>query len=208
MYTPFSYWSTTCVDCVEQDVIIGTQTWMKCNLNVSTYRDGTPIPQVTDQTEWATTTTGSWCYVNNDPATEATYGKLYNWIAVNNTINGGLAPVGYHIPTVAEFGILTGSLGGESVAGAALKQRGLCTWVSPNAGATNSSGFTAVGAGFRQSATDGTFVNIGQRTHYWSSERPFASRGYSLHLLVNQDNAFNTVSNDEHNGHSVRCVKD
>lgn len=81
-------------------VTIGAQTWSGYNLDVTTYRNGDAIPQVTDLTTWLNTTTGAWCYYNNDPAMGPIYGKLYNWYAVNDS--RGLAPTGWHIPTDAE----------------------------------------------------------------------------------------------------------
>jgi len=78
------------ISALKEYVVIGTQKWTNRNLNVSTYRNGVTIPQVTDPTTWAGLTTGAWCYYNNDPTTEATYGKLYNWYAVNDS--RGLAP--------------------------------------------------------------------------------------------------------------------
>lgn len=80
-------------------VIIGTQTWMSKNLDVTKYRNGDDIPQV-DLASWAALTTGAWCHYNNDPANDAIYGKLYNWYAVNDP--RGLGPVGYHVPTDEE----------------------------------------------------------------------------------------------------------
>jgi hypothetical protein len=106
------------------NVTIGTQIWSSTNLDLTTYRDGTPIPQVTDPTQWTNLTTGAWCYYNNDPANGAIYGKLYNWYAVvgihdndPNTPNKILAPTGWHVPTDTEWTTLTTFLGGESIAG-------------------------------------------------------------------------------------------
>lgn len=94
-------------------VTICKQVWATKNLDVTTYMDGTPIPQVTDPTAWANLTTGAWCYYNNLAASNATYGKLYNWYAVagiydaaslaNPTLRKKLAPTGWHIPTDAEW---------------------------------------------------------------------------------------------------------
>lgn len=77
-------------------VTIGSQRWMTRNLSVVTYRNGDPIPQVQDSAQWVNLTTGAWCYYNNDPATGAIFGKLYNWYAVTDP--RGLAPAGWHIP--------------------------------------------------------------------------------------------------------------
>ena len=155
-----------CPNCVAQDITIGTQVWSKCNLDVTTYRDGTPIPQVTDPTAWANLTTGAWCYFENNSANGPIYGKLYNWYAVNNTANGGLAPVGYHIPTLAEWTTLTTFLGGDSVAGGKMKETGLCHWVTPNTAATNISNFTGLPGGSR---IGGVFGLIGEQGYFWSS---------------------------------------
>ena len=82
-------------------VSICSQTWMFKNLNVDRYRNGDPIPNVTDPAIWAGLTTGAYCYYNNDSATYAVvYGKLYNWYAVNDP--RGLAPEGWHVPSDVE----------------------------------------------------------------------------------------------------------
>lgn len=140
-------------------VTICTQTWATKNLDVTTYNDGTPIPQVTDPTAWANLTTGAWCYYNNYAANNATYGKLYNWYAAagiydaaslaNPALRKKLAPTGYHVPTDAEWTILTTCLGGESVAGGKMKSTGTSLWTAPNTAATNSSGFTGLPGGCR-----------------------------------------------------------
>jgi len=110
--------TTTCLNCVEAPVTIGTQTWTKCNLDVTTYRNGDPIPEVTDPAAWAALTTGAWCHYANNTANGTIYGKLYNWYAVNDP--RGLAPIGQHIPTDAEWITLTDFLGGATGAGGTL----------------------------------------------------------------------------------------
>ncbi len=102
-------------------VTIGNQTWTKSNLNVSRYRNGDPIPQVQDPSQWANLTTGAWCYYNNDPANGLIYGKLYNWYAVNDP--RGIAPIDWHVPSDAEWTILTDFLGGINVAGGKMKAK-------------------------------------------------------------------------------------
>jgi hypothetical protein len=92
------------VDSTNNNATIGVQTWTTKNLNVAQYRNGEPIPYVPDVIQWRDLTTGAWCYHNNDPSTEATYGKLYNWYAVNDP--RGLAPQGWHIPGEAEWDLL------------------------------------------------------------------------------------------------------
>ena len=106
-----------------QTVTIGTQVWMTKNLDVSTFRNGDPIPEAKTDEEWKKAGENkqpAWCYYNNYPANGAKYGKLYNWYAVNDS--RGLAPIGYHIPSDAEWTKLTDFLGGE-VAGTKMKSK-------------------------------------------------------------------------------------
>jgi hypothetical protein len=101
-------------------VTIGTQIWSTKNLDVARYRNGDTIPQVANATQWGNLTTGAWCWYNNDSATyAATYGRLYNWYAVNDP--RGLAPQGWRIPTEGDWVILADYLGGASVAGGKMK---------------------------------------------------------------------------------------
>jgi uncharacterized protein (TIGR02145 family) len=107
-----------------QTITIGTQVWMTKNLDVATFRNGDPIPQAKTNEEWTKAGENkqpAWCYYENDPANGAKYGKLYNWYAVNDS--RGLAPVGYHIPSDAEWTKLTDFLGGIGVAGAEMKSK-------------------------------------------------------------------------------------
>ena len=190
--------------CSLGDITIGTQIWTGCNLNVDTYRNGDPIPQVTDQIEWANLTTGAWCYYNNDSSNGSVYGKLYNWHAVNDP--RGLAPVGYHIPSNTEWGTLITFLGGGGTAGGALKESGLDHWQSPNTGATNSAGFTALPGGFRYAG--GMFINKNSQSNWWTS----VERALTTARLVQISYLFETISNDswdnKNYGLSVRLIKD
>ncbi|NDF60572.1 MAG: hypothetical protein EB100_05775, partial [Crocinitomicaceae bacterium] len=105
-------------------VYIGTQQWMAENLKVTKYNDGTSIPNISNNTQWSNLTTGAWSYYNNDVANNAKYGKLYNWYAVSPTTNGNknVCPTGWHVPTDAEWTVLTDYLGGENVAGGKMKE--------------------------------------------------------------------------------------
>jgi uncharacterized protein (TIGR02145 family) len=198
-------------------VTIGTQTWTTKNLDVATYSDGTPIPEVTDPTEWASLTTGAWCYYNNDSGTGTTYGKLYNWYAVKgihdkdpNTPNKKLAPTGYHVPSDAEWTSLTDYLGVD-VAGGKMKttgtlQAGTGLWQGLNTPATNESGFSGLPAGFRYS-DNRSFFGIGGYTYWWSSSE-FSTAGAWYRLLgYDYDNAIRFYGNEK-TGFSVRCLRD
>lgn len=182
-------------------VQIGTAFWMQQNLDVEYYRNGDLIPQVTDPTKWANLTTGAWCYYQNNTANGVVYGKLYNWYAVNDP--RGLAPKGWHVATNSEWITLTNELGGTAVAGGALKSTEY--WTSPNTGATNSSGFTAVGGGAR--IAQAAFANKGIWGAWWTADND--TEGISFYRIVYNDN---TKSEGYHiynqYGMSVRCVKD
>jgi uncharacterized protein (TIGR02145 family) len=194
---------TVPLDTVCSDPIsIGSQVWMCKNLDVDHYRNGDPIPEVKDSTEWANLTTGAWCYYNNDPALGAIYGKLYNWYAVNDP--RGLAPTGLHVPSDAEWTTLSTFLGGENVAGGKLKETGTTHWKSPNKGATNESGFFALPGGLRDGS--GAFNYVGNYAQWWSSTQTDTTAWYR-HL--GWGNAMVFSSHDfKEVGFSVRCIKD
>jgi uncharacterized protein (TIGR02145 family) len=186
-----------------ESVTIGTQVWMAKNLDVDHYRNGDSIPQVTDATKWAALTTGAWCYYNNDANNGTTYGKLYNWYAVNDS--RGLAPDGWHVPSDAEWTTLSTYLGGESVAGGKLKEVGTAHWQSPNIGATNETGFTALSGSYRYN--NGTFSNVGYYSDWWSSTECSTSSAWGRGLNC-YDSGLNRYSYYKGNGFAVRFVKD
>jgi uncharacterized protein (TIGR02145 family) len=184
-------------------VKIGSQTWTKKNLNVTTYRNGDPIPEVKDSTKWSKLTTGAWCYYNNDPAKDAIYGKLYNWYAVNDP--RGLAPAGWHLPDNNDWEELVVQLGGIEIAGGKMKEPGTIHWSTPNTGATNSSGFTGLPGGYR--FLNGKFYDINYSVSWWSTSdaNPKDAWAYGL---SNDNEKVGTDGGYKQNGFSVRCVKD
>lgn len=196
-------------------ITIGAQIWSSINLDVSTYRDGTPIPQVTDQTTWNNLTTGAWCYYNNDPTNGETYGKLYNWYAVagiydiaslnDPSLRKQLAPTGWKIPTDTDFTTLTTFLGGENVAGLEMKETGISHWTSPNSNATNSSGFTGLPGGSR-SPNNRSFDFINNYGNWWSSSENNSLTAFYRSLFYGGSYC-GSATNPKSNGFSVRCIK-
>jgi uncharacterized protein (TIGR02145 family) len=188
-------------------VQIGNQCWTQSNLKVSKYRDGDNIPTGLSNTAWENTTVGAYAIYNNDPVNDGLYGKLYNHYAVMD--NRGLCPTGWHVPTDGEWTTLETFLGGYSVAGGALKstvtQPTPGGWVSPNTGATNSSGFTALPGGHR--SNNGAFNFVGSYVAWWSSSLSGSNiwyRGlYSHHGDFHRGYDINRTS-----GGSVRCLRD
>lgn len=183
---------------------ICNQTWMIENLDVNTYGNGDPIPQVTNNLDWQRLTTGAWCYYNNDPANESIYGKLYNWYAINDP--RGLAPAGWHIPSDAEWTTLASCLGGEDVAGGKMKETGTLLWLSPNTGATNSSGFKALPGGFRDPSG---FNRLAGGCGWWSSTEATVPDPLSAwYRNIDYNGAYLGRTNSlKQVGFSVRCIK-
>ena len=192
---------------VYKTVTIGTQTWMAENLKVSKYNDGTTIPNITDNTQWQNNTTGAWSYYKNDVVNNAKYGKLYNWYAVSKTSNGNknVCPTGWHVPTDAEWTVLTYYLGSESVAGGKMKEVGTTSWNSPNTSATNTSLFSALPGGGRSGS--GGCNGIGSYGNWWSSTEYSADDAWDRYLHNNNGDA-DRDDDDKGAGLSVRCLKD
>ena len=206
---------TTAAPDIPPTTTIGTQTWTTKNLDVSTYSDGTTIPQV-GAVEWANLTTGAWCYYENYSAGYATtYGKLYNWYAVvgiwdetsktDLTQRKKLAPTGWHIPSDDEWTTLISYLGGREIAGGKMKETGTSHWTSINTDATNSSGFSGLPGGGRYNFS--SFSGIGYSGNWWSSSERETAGAWYLTLnyhpgIVERD------FNSKDLGFSVRCLKD
>ena len=192
---------------IYKTVYIGTQHWMGENLKVSKYNDGTSIPNITDNAEWSKLTTGAWSYYNNDAANNVKYGKLYNWYAVSPTTNGNknVCPTGWHVPSDAEWTILTDYLGGDSVAGGKLKEAGTTNWTSPNKEATNSSLFTGLPGGCRFDS--GSYSNFGVFGAWWSSTEYNITNASNCYIFTNFKNTKNQPRNVTY-ALSIRCLKD
>ena len=182
-------------------IIIGNQVWMKENLKTTKYCDSTTIPNVTDSAAWITLTTGAWCYYKNNISNNAVYGKMYNWYAVNTDI---LCPTGWHVPTSAEWIILADYLGGVDVAGGKLKETGITHWKTPNTGATNSSGFTALPGGYRGSS-DG-FKLIGEGGYWWTATEDITYGAWYIYMGF-EFGSIGKFSWKKPEGYSVRCLK-
>jgi len=188
-------------------VTIGTQVWLVENLKTTKFNDGTAIPNVTDNT-WGSLSTPAYCWYNNDAGWKPVYGALYNWFAVNT---GKLAPAGWHVATDADWATLVAYLGGDTVAGGKLKSTGTVEaitglWFSPNTGATNSSGFTALPDGYRFSTTSG-FDQINRHGYWWTATVNGTSTAWEYDITYNYADAYRNYSLKT-DGYNVRCVKD
>lgn len=195
---------------VYKTVVIGTQTWMAESLRTTRYRDGTAIPNVKDEKDWLALTTGGYCNNNNtnDNDTIATYGRLYNWYAIADSRM--IAPMGWHVPTDAEWTTMTTYLGGESVAGGKMKETGTTHWETPNTGATNQSGFTALPSGYRDGyylIGKNSFYKVGYSCDWWSITTYGGPYALQRSLYFGVGSCFRS-DNYWQAGLAVRLVKD
>ncbi len=187
---------------VYSTVTIGSQIWMQENLKVSRYRNSDPIPTNLSDAAWQTATSGAYAIYNNDTAINTIYGKLYNWYAVADSRN--LCPVGWHVPTDGEWTTLENFLGGDSIAGGKMKAVS-SLWTIRNTGATNSSGFTGLPGGWRNSS-GAAYYFIGSSGAWWSSTQSFTYAWWRT--LSNFKANSNRDDGGKANGLSVRCLRD
>jgi uncharacterized protein (TIGR02145 family) len=185
-------------------IVIGTQEWMAENLRTTTYANGDPIPNVTDGIQWGGLTTGAWAHYENNASYENPYGKLYNWYAVADPRN--VCPTGWHVPTDAEWTVLSDYLGGVSVAGGKMKSIGTQYWNSPNIGATNESGFSGLPGGYR--GDNGGFFNLGFNGFWWSASESGAELAWNRGLYNTNAYIYRYSNYNKRNGLSVRCLRD
>ncbi len=205
-----------------QTVTIGTQVWSTTNLDVSSFRNGDPIPQAKTKEGWKKADENgepAWCYYNNDPLNGEKYGKLYNWYAVSDP--RGLAPEGWHIPSSDEVYDLIKSLGNkEDSVGAKLKStEGWNQYENLNendeptgtfriGNGNNESGFQALPGGMRQRGINQSiFMQIGSDGHWWTATE-FVVPDATYFCLRNSTDSITLFDLNFGVGLSVRCMQD
>lgn len=195
-------------------IILGNgQEWMGENLNTTRYANGDTIPNVKCNKVWAELDYGAWSYYNNDSTYEQPYGKLYNWFVIGDSRN--VCPSGWHIPTDKEWTILVRyldpiAMNNTNDAGGKMKTTGSIEnedsyWETPNKGAGNESGFSALPGGYRYN--EGSFYNIGKNGYWWSSTMHDPASAWSRYIY----SKFDVVSRYYYykkGGFSIRCLKD
>jgi len=195
-----------------QTVTIGTQVWTTKNLDVSTFRNGDVIPQASTDEAWKAAGENkqpAWCYYDNDPKNGTKYGKLYNWYAVNDP--RGLAPAGYHIPTDAEWTVLTDYLGGE----AGKKMKSTTGWDSYTTGGSKTCpNCKDWNAEYRKKVPCHTCKDtrsvpgyVGKFGYWWSASEYDPYLAWFRYLYYPNDNVNRNGDNKER-GLSVRCLRD
>jgi uncharacterized protein (TIGR02145 family) len=182
-------------------VLIGTQCWFAQNLNI-----GTRINGASEQTN--NSIIEKYCSYDLESNCN-TYGALYQWNEAMqySTTPGvqGICPTGWHLPTDAEWTTLTTFLGGEGIAGGKLKEAGTTHWYSPNTGATNETGFTALPGGYR--GFSGTFSLIGSYGYWWSSSENSTNYAWDRNMSYS-DSSVGRDYNGKYNGFAARCLRD
>ena|SRR5687767_7340503 len=186
---------------VYQTIIIGSQCWMVENLKVTRYRNGDPIPNITNNSTWMGLLTGAYCNYNNDTSNTNTYGMLYNWHAAADSRN--IAPLGWHVPNDSDLTILENYLGGSLVAAGKMK---VTSFNVPVWDGNNSSGFKLLPTGYRECA-DGSFGYIGSCTMLWSTTEFNSDDAWERDIYSGTDESYRN-SIDKNMGFSIRCVKD
>jgi uncharacterized protein (TIGR02145 family) len=202
---------------VYQTLVIGDQEWMVENLKVTHYRNGDPIPNVTDNDEWANANNGAYCVYANNESNVDTYGYLYNWYAVGD--ERGLAPEGWHVPTDDEIKQLEMYLGmsqseaddtgyrgtnqGSQLAGNAALWSDGGLENDPEFG---SSGFDFLPGGYRINGS-GNFSSLGFDGNFWSATEYGADYAWKRKLSFSSTQVYRFGTN-KRNGFSVRCVRD
>ncbi|MCX6352888.1 MAG: fibrobacter succinogenes major paralogous domain-containing protein [Bacteroidetes bacterium] len=196
---------------VYKTVQIGRKLWMAENLKTTKYRDGTPIPNITDNSLWRLDSAGAYSEYDNSPTKGAIYGKFYNYFAVLN--KKGLAPTGWHIPTDGgDWSELETALGDDvGIMGGKMKETGTAHWKTPNYGADNSSGFTGLGGGMRSPSLTTPFILELERSYWWTNSEGNATKSATTAYIRWLE--FNSAQMadypfDKHYGLYVRCVKD
>lgn len=178
------------------------QVWLDEDLRTTKYNDGTPIPNITDKSEWSNLNTPGYCWYNNDIYYKYTNGALYNWHAINTE---KLCPTGWHVPTKDEIETLITNFSGTLLAGGKLKETTTTHWQTPNEGASNSTNFTALGGGIRE--IDGSFKSMFSIGEFWTSTMNNDIFANVMGLRYDTRDA-NVYLLNIKTGAAVRCIKD
>jgi len=161
-------------------VKIGSQTWMAENLAYKT-------------------SNGCYSYDSLDSNVKI-YGYLYNFEVAKNS-----CPSGWHLPSDTEWTTLTTFLNGDSLAGCKLKESGINHWKSPNTGANNESGFTALPGGYL--SNNGEFYTSELYGYWWTSSESNPYFAW-LRYLSSDFSTIGRYDRSKELSFSVRCIKD
>lgn len=188
---------------IYKTVKVGDQLWMAENLRTTRFNDGSGIPLVKDDNSWHSLTAAGYCWYNNDEASyKVPYGALYNGYTI---ASGKLCPTGWHVPDIEEWRDLKIFLGDSTKTGGKLKESGTAHWLTPNKGADNRTGFTALPAGIRY--FEGTFASVLSYSGIWSATETENDEEWYIGLYYG-DATLATNHRNKKYGLTVRCLKD
>ncbi len=182
-------------------VIINGKEWMKENLRTSLYSTAKPILTGLSTSAWAASTAGAYIVYDNNDDNALSYGNLYNWYAVADP--KGLCPTGWKVPSDTDWENLENTLGGAIIAGGKLKAVSEL-WSSPNAGATNESGFSALPGG--KCNAEAVFDSLGIYGSFWSSTSYETKTAWTRGIGNGSARSYRSLQ-QKASGHSIRCIK-
>ncbi len=201
LYLRSKYSQETEINQFIDTVRVGHQLWAVRNLDVTHYRNGDAIEQAQTFSKWKSMKTGAWCYYLYNAANGLEYGKLYNWYAVNDP--RGLAPEGWQIPSAEDWVLLTEQLGGKTVAGDKLKEKGRNHWAKESGGEkVNESGFTALANGFRSEF--GNFYSQRNVATFWTSDKQSKKR--AKFFLIDYKGDIKIKTTHKKSGYGIRVI--
>jgi uncharacterized protein (TIGR02145 family) len=184
---------------------IGNQTWMAENLHVQTYNDGSAIPYyAVNSSAWQNLIGGGFGYYNSNYLYIASHGYLYNYYTIDDV--RGLAPAGWHIPTVAEWQTLMTTLTNANPAyslTAVSQLFGSNYWISTSCSINNYSNMNLLPSGFR--SIQGTDADMGYSMGFWCMDN---SGAYASIMYFDYTCFSMSTSKYKNCGYSIRCVKD
>ena len=187
-------------------VRINNKRWMAENLKTTHYNTGELIQEVPQKENWDTIKTPAFCWYNNDRNNfDCPYGKLYNFYSINDT-SKNVCPVGWRIPNAEDWNELFTAFGGENQAGEALKSAAEIFWASSSAPGKNTSGFSGLAGGQRNSDPDVGFFGNTFQANWWVSAGPNGENLQSVNIL-HFERKINRDTPEKNSGLSIRCVK-
>ena len=189
---------------IYQTVVIGGRVWMAENLRTVKFNNGDEIPSfITENTDVSLIDSPVFYWSLDPDSTKINYANLYTWYVVND--KRGICPLGWAVPTLNEWVAMIDTLGGSSLGGKSIKEVGFNHWSTTNIDATNSSGFTAVGSGYRTKNGELYFQN--ESANWWTSNEYFSDYAWvittkSANKSIEKSNLFS-----KKDALSVRCIK-
>lgn len=208
-------------ECVDIDgnayatVQIGNQLWMAENLKTTRYSNGIIIPTGHTLNEWVDLVNGGYAVYEDEADNDSIYGKRYNWYTTIDS--GGLCPEGWHIPSDQEWMVLesaigvsaselntTGGRGYDVSAGLQLKSPDYWQSNPFSPPGNNSSGFTALPAGWR--STNNDYFGLHGTTAYWTTTSVDSLSAFNRSLLSTTRTIGRYSNASKYRGYSCRCV--